>query len=72
MPKYKALKKVWLSNECRTVEEGDIFETEFPRAPDGKPMRLGNSLVELDADNNPVEPDDDESAPRRGRPPKAV
>lgn len=33
MPKYKALKKVWLSNECRTVEEGDIFETEFPLAP---------------------------------------
>jgi hypothetical protein len=71
MPKYKALKKVWLSNECRTVEEGDIFETEFPRAPDGKPMRLGNSLVELDAENNPIETDE-EGAPRRGRPPKAV
>ena len=71
MAKYKALKKAWLSNECRTVEEGDIFETNFPLAPDGKPMRLRDVFVELDAENNPIETDE-EGAPRRGRPPKAV
>lgn len=45
MAKYIATAKTWLSHECRMVEEGEEFETTFPKAPDGKDMRLGSNLM---------------------------
>ena len=49
MAKYRALRDTWLSHECRTVKEGDEFETTFPLGPDGKAMRLGENLEEIKA-----------------------
>lgn len=49
MAKYKTDVRRWLSHENRLVEAGEEFETEFPKAPDGKPMRLSDTLHELDA-----------------------
>jgi hypothetical protein len=43
MPKYKAKKKTWLGHENRMVEEGEVFETEFPKVG-GKEMRLSDNL----------------------------
>ena len=37
----------WLSHETRMVRAGEEFDTEFPKAADGKPMRLGNTLREV-------------------------
>lgn len=45
MPKYKANVDLWLSHECRQVRAGEEFETEFPKGPDGQPMRLGENLT---------------------------
>lgn len=48
MPKYRALRKTWLSHENRVVNEGDVFETTFPKIKraDGTEveMRLGSNL----------------------------
>lgn len=44
MPKYITDVKRWLSHENRMVEAGEEFETEFPMAADGKPMRLSDTL----------------------------
>ena len=37
----------WLSHENRMAKAGEEFETEFPLAPDGKPMRLGETMREV-------------------------
>ena len=44
MPKYITDVDRWLSHENRLVKAGEEFETEFPLAPDGKPMRLSDTL----------------------------
>lgn len=45
--RYLAVADTWLSHECRLVKAGQEFETDFPVAPGGKPMRLGANLKEL-------------------------
>ncbi len=47
MARYISDKKLWLSHECRAVEAGVEFETEFPKGPGGKPMVLGEGLREI-------------------------
>ena len=47
MARYVSDKKIWLSHECRSVEAGVEFETEFPKGPGGKPMVLGENLREI-------------------------
>jgi hypothetical protein len=47
MPKYITDVDRWISHECRMVKAGEEFDTEFPKAPDGKPMRLGDTLREI-------------------------
>jgi hypothetical protein len=44
MPKYISDVPRWLSHECRAVKAGEEFSTEFPLAPNGKPMTLGDTL----------------------------
>ena len=48
MPKYITDVDRWISHENRKVLAVDEFETEFPKAPDGKPMRLGDNLREVE------------------------
>lgn len=48
MPKYITDVDRWISHENRKVLAGEEFETEFPKAPDGKPMRLGDNLREVE------------------------
>ena len=45
MTKYVAKTDTWLSHECRKVKAGEVFETEFPKGPGGKPMQLGDNLA---------------------------
>ena len=47
MAKYLTDVDRWLSHECRLVKAGTEFETEFPKGPEGKPMRLSDSLREI-------------------------
>lgn len=47
MPKYRTDVDRWISHESRMVREGEVFETEFPSGPDGKPMRLSDTLHEI-------------------------
>jgi hypothetical protein len=65
MPRYIARNKTWIGHECRMVNEGDEFETEFPKVklPDGseKEMELGDNLAL-------VEP---EKAARKGKAPQS-
>lgn len=44
MPKYITDVDRWISHENRTVKAGEEFETEFPAGPNGKPMRLSETL----------------------------
>jgi hypothetical protein len=44
MARYVSDKKIWLSHECRVVEAGVEFDTEFPKGPGGKQMVLGETL----------------------------
>ena len=37
----------WVSHESRIVKAGEEFETEFPKGPEGKPMRLSETLREI-------------------------
>lgn len=37
----------WLSHENRMARAGEEFDTDFPLAPDGKPMRLGENMREV-------------------------
>lgn len=39
MPKYRAKAKTLISHLCRVVEEGEVFEAEFPEK-----MKLGENL----------------------------
>lgn len=48
MPRYITDVDRWISHENRKVLAGEEFETEFPKAPDGKPMRLGDNLHEVE------------------------
>lgn len=50
MPKYISQVDRWISHENRTVKAGEEFETEFPLGPDGKPMRLGETLKLVEED----------------------
>lgn len=43
MPRYVALRDLWISHENRKVSEGEEFEATFPEV-NGKPMALGESL----------------------------
>lgn len=45
MPKYLTTVDRWLSHESRGVKADTEFETEFPNGPDGKPMRLSDTLI---------------------------
>lgn len=45
--RYRANVKLFLSHECRFVEAGEEFETEFPTGPGGKPMVLGKNIEEV-------------------------
>lgn len=45
--RYRATVKLFLSHECRFVEAGQEFETEFPTGPGGKPMVLGKNIEEV-------------------------
>lgn len=54
MPKYLAKTKLWLSHECRSVEEGETFTTDFPNGPGGKPMQLGTSIELLEDEAKPL------------------
>ena len=47
MAKYITDVDRWISHESRLVKAGTEFETEFPKAPDGKPMRLSDTLHEV-------------------------
>jgi len=44
MPKYITDVNRWISHESRMVKAGEEFETEFPKGPDGKDMRLSDTL----------------------------
>ena len=44
MPKYITDVDRWLSHENRLVKAGMEFDTEFPLASDGKPMRLAETI----------------------------
>lgn len=57
MPRYKTLVDRLISHESRTVKAGEIFSTEFPPGPEGKPMRLSETLFEVDEDGDPVDPE---------------
>ena len=46
MPRYKALTRLMISHECREVQEGEEFETTFPKI-NGKPMELGDNIIEI-------------------------
>lgn len=48
MAKYKTDRDLWLSHECRSVKAGEVFETEFPTGPKGKPMELGEHITLVD------------------------
>ena len=50
MPKYITDVDRWISHENRQVKAGEEFETEFPSGPDGKPMRLSETLREIPAE----------------------
>ena len=54
MAKYLAKTKLWLSHECRAVEEGETFETEFPPGPGGKAMVLGANIELVEEDEKPL------------------
>lgn len=68
MPEYIAKRDTWLSHENREIKGGTKFTTTFPKAPDGKPMRLGENLVlaknatadDLPADEMPSDGGDQE------------
>jgi hypothetical protein len=47
MAKYITDVDRWISHESRAVKAGEEFETEFPKGPDGKPMRLSSTLREV-------------------------
>ena len=47
MAKYITDVDRWLSHESRFVRAGEEFETEFPKGPEGKPMRLAETLREV-------------------------
>ena len=47
MAKYITDVDRWISHESRLVKAGEEFETEFPKGPEGKPMRLGETLREI-------------------------
>ena len=57
MPRYLTKVDRLISHESRTVKAGEFFHTEFPPGPDGQPMRLSDTLIEVDDDGNPVEID---------------
>lgn len=44
MPDYIAKRDTWISHENRPVKAGEKFTTEFPKGPDGKPMRLSDNI----------------------------
>lgn len=44
MPKYLTDVDRWISHEARMVKAGEEFETEFPKGPDGKDMKLSATL----------------------------
>lgn len=62
MPRYLTKVDRLISHESRTVKAGEFFHTEFPPGPDGQPMRLSETLIEVDEDGNPVETDANTSA----------
>jgi hypothetical protein len=62
MPRYLTKVDRLISHESRTVKAGEFFHTEFPPGPEGKPMRLSETLIEVDEDGNPVETDVDTTA----------
>jgi hypothetical protein len=47
MAKYITDVDRWISHESRVVKAGEEFETEFPKGPEGKPMRLSETLREV-------------------------
>lgn len=47
MAKYISDVDRWISHESRMVKAGEEFETEFPKGPEGKPMRLSETLREI-------------------------
>lgn len=47
MPRYITDVDRWISHESRLVRAGEEFETEFPLGPEGKPMRLSETLREI-------------------------
>jgi hypothetical protein len=59
MPRYLAMVDMWVSHESRLVKAGTEFETVFPLAQNGQPMRLGANLqlVKADAKKGPFKPD---------------
>lgn len=62
MPRYLTKVDRLISHESRTVKAGEFFHTEFPPGPDGQPMRLSETLIEVDEDGNPVDLDTDSTA----------
>ena len=62
MPRYLTKVDRLISHESRTVKAGEFFHTEFPPGPEGKPMRLSETLIEVDEDGNPFETDVDTTA----------
>lgn len=67
MPRYLTKVERLISHESRTVKAGEFFTTEFPPGPNGQPMRLSETLIEVDEDGNPVETDVDTSAESGGQ-----
>ncbi len=67
MPRYLTKVDRLISHESRTVKAGEFFTTEFPPGPEGKPMRLSETLIEVDEDGNPVETDANTSAESGGQ-----
>ena len=54
MPQYRAKKKLWLSNECRHVEAGEVFSAEFPKG------------MKLEPNIEPVKPEQGEAKGGKG------
>lgn len=53
MAKYITDVDRWISHESRLVKAGEEFDTEFPKGPEGKPMRLAETLREVKPSKGP-------------------
>ncbi len=65
MPRYRCVRETYICHLNQKVQPGEIFETVFPKLPDGSEMRLSSNLELL-----PDEDDDKPKAKGKGHSPK--